>query len=117
MVRQRDVHHVHVGGLEQHPVIRCDEFHAGYLPEPVALWLGHVADRHQLRPRRIVVEDKPAAQGAGDFAAHQTAANDADPDALGHTLCWLRKAPACSAVAPSWTMASSARVMPGGFGC
>src|ERR671919_2797019 len=115
MVGYRDVHHVHVGGLQEHAVIRRDELHAGHLPEPVPLWLGPVADRHQLPPRRIVVEDKPAAQGAGDFAAHQTAANDADPDALGHWGRSLRNAAACFAVAPSWTMASSARVMPGGF--
>src|SRR5919106_3036476 len=115
MVGHRDIHDIHVGGLQEHAVTRRDELHAGHLPEPVSLWLGHVAHRHQLRPHRIVVEDKPAAQGAGDFAAHQAAANDADPDVLGHTMCSLSNAAACLAVAPSWTMASSARVMPEGF--
>ncbi len=69
---------------EEFLVILRDELHAGHLAEPFPLLLGHVAHRDQLGPNRVMVEDKPAAQRAGHFAAHQAATNDADPDRPGH---------------------------------
>ena len=59
----------------------------------------------------------PARGGAGELAAHQSAADDAELAGCAAPSCAasVKIFAACSGVAPSWTIAISARVMPAGL--
>src|SRR5262245_61566309 len=78
-----------------------------------------VADGDDLWPHADVTEMDPARGGAGELTAHQPAADDAKlDDALRrHACASVNSFAACSGVAPSWTIAISARVTPCGESC
>ena len=78
-----------------------------------------VADGDDLWPHADVAQMDPARGGAGELAAHQPAADDAElDDALRrHACASVKSFAACSGVAPSWTIAISARVIPCGDWC
>ncbi len=112
VVRDGEVEDVEVGVLEQRVAVVGQQPHALDALEPRERVGARVA--HGLEPRRhrVVGERRPAPDRRRQLAAHQAAADDADPgDAHA------RRASASSAVAPSCTTAISACVIAAGFSC
>jgi hypothetical protein len=112
VVRHGEVEHVQLRVLQQAPPVIGEHAHAGNALEPRARGLARVAHRVEPRRRGVVLERRPAPDRGGQLAAHQAAADDPDADEAHAS-----EASACSGVAPSWTTAISARVIPAGFAC
>jgi hypothetical protein len=78
MVRQRDVNRVDFGVLQQFVRVAGNLLHAGHATKPFARRRIGVAHGDELRGRNVFVrESEPAPKRRSEFAAHQTAADDA----------------------------------------
>ena len=79
------------GGVDDIDVIACQQFlvagderlDRGDLAKPVEQAGLEVADGDELGLHRKIHEGEPAGEGAGGFAAHEAAADDADADGSG----------------------------------
>ena len=98
------------------PVVRQSR-HRVDAREPLARSGRRIGDGHDPRPHRMIDEQIPSSAHSGEFAAHEATADDADPDIarLGHDACRISRAR--WALAPSCSMAMSARVIPAGLPC
>ncbi len=114
VMRDGDIDHVDRRVAQHLVVVARQQAHGGYLAEPFPHRGLHVADGDELDADGEIEQRAPAADGAGDFATHEAAADDAEAE--GAHFAAMKWA-ASAAVAPSWTMARSARVMPAGSAC
>ena len=79
-MRHRDVNHVNIGPRQHFAVIRGQQLHGRHLAEPFEQRGLQVAHGRELGADGESIEGEPAAEGAGDFAAHQAAAYDSHAD-------------------------------------
>ena len=117
VVRYGEVQHIDVIALDElAPVVR-ERLDGGNAAEPVACYRVGIGDSNDAWRCGMVDELRPASAHDCQLAAHEAAANDADPDGPWRHDVLARIAPAAAASAPSWSMAMSARVIPPGLSC
>ena len=117
VMRNGEVEHVDRIIVDKLAPIFSEGRDRGNRAKPVAGCRIRIGNCHDLGLDRVMREVQPTAAQRRKFAAHETAAHDADANWARRHQDAANSASAPVASTPSWSIAMSARVMPAGFGC